>query len=167
MRRSSRYNWLAASYLMIAALGCQSADEPPASAEMAALPAATAPSTEAPTTSPTAKAGDEPSDDVKKDQSPASPSAEASFSPPYPDRQELFEPPKRAQSAVRQNDIEGQSIELKGFVNVDKPRVLLSIDGVITPIAEGDERYGVLVHSIQPPSVVLERGRSRWTATLE
>jgi hypothetical protein len=91
----------------------------------------------------------------------------ASFSPPFPDRQELFEPPKRAQSAVRQNDIEGQSIELKGFVNVDKPRVLLSIDGVITPIAEGDERYGVLVRSIQPPSVVLERGRSRWTATLE
>jgi len=54
---------------------------------------------------------------------------------------------------------------LKGFVNVDEPRVVLSIDGVISPIPEGGEKYGVQVISIQPPKAVLQRGRSRWTAT--
>src|SRR3970282_142492 len=90
----------------------------------------------------------------------------AAFSPPFPERLELFEPPKRAQSTVKRDDEHGESVELKGFINVDQPRVVLSIDGVISPIAEGGEKYGVQVISIQPPSVVLQRGRSRWTATL-
>ena len=68
---------------------------------------------------------------------------------------------------IRQGDQSGETVELKGFVNVDEPRVVLSIDGVIAPIPEGGEKYGVQVISIQPPSVVLQRGRSRWTATLE
>jgi hypothetical protein len=79
----------------------------------------------------------------------------------------LFEAPKRAQSTIRRDDEHGQSVELKGFVNVDEPRVVLSIDGVISPIPEGGEKYGVQVISIQPPKAVLQRGRSRWTATLE
>ncbi|MEX0643432.1 MAG: hypothetical protein WD468_12060 [Pirellulales bacterium] len=91
----------------------------------------------------------------------------APFSPPFPDRMELFEPPKRASGSVRRDDEHGESVELKGFVNVDQPRAVLSIDGVISPVAEGGEKYGVQVISIQPPSVVLQRGRSRWTATLE
>jgi hypothetical protein len=89
------------------------------------------------------------------------------FAPPFPDRMELFEAPKRAQSTVRRDDEHGEMVELKGFVNVDTPRVVLSIDGVISPIPEGGEKYGVHVISIQPPSVVLQRGRNRWTATLE
>jgi hypothetical protein len=89
------------------------------------------------------------------------------FTPPFPDRTELFEPPKRAASNVRRDEEHGDSVELKGFVNVDQPRAVLSIDGVISPVAEGGEKYGVQVISIQPPSVVLQRGRSRWTATLE
>jgi hypothetical protein len=91
----------------------------------------------------------------------------AEFKPPFPDRTELFEPPKRAQNVVRRDDEHGQSVELKGFINVDKPRVVLSIDGVISPIPEGGEKYGVQVISIQPPKAVLQRGRIRWTATLE
>jgi hypothetical protein len=79
----------------------------------------------------------------------------------------MFEPPKRAEGTVRRDEEHGTEVELKGFINVDRPRVVLSIDGVISPIAEGDEKYGVEVISIQPPSVVLQRGRSRWTATLE
>jgi hypothetical protein len=89
------------------------------------------------------------------------------FTPPFPERQELFEPPKRAQSTVRRDDESGDTVELKGFINVSGPKVVLSIDGVIAPIAEGGEKYGVQVISIDPPSVVLQRGRSRWTATLE
>jgi hypothetical protein len=91
----------------------------------------------------------------------------AEFKPPFPERADLFEAPKRAQNTVRRDDEHGQSVELKGFVNVDEPRVILSIDGVISPIPEGGEKYGVQVISIQPPKVVLQRGRSRWTATLE
>jgi hypothetical protein len=89
------------------------------------------------------------------------------FAPPFPDRLEIFEPPKRAQASVKRDDEHGQSVELKGFINVDQPRVVLSIDGVISPVPVGGEKYGVHVISIQPPSVVLQRGRNRWTATLE
>src|SRR5262245_46593053 len=95
------------------------------------------------------------------------PTPATQFSPPFPDRTELFEPPKRASSSVRRDEEHGESVELKGFITVDKPRAVLSIDGVISPIPEGGEKYGVQVISIQPPSVVLQRGRSRWTATLE
>jgi hypothetical protein len=91
----------------------------------------------------------------------------ATFTPPFPERLELFEPPKRAQSTIRRDDEHGESVELKGFINVDQPRVILSIDGVVSPVPEGGEKYGVHVISIQPPSVVLQRGRNRWTATLE
>jgi hypothetical protein len=90
----------------------------------------------------------------------------AQFSPPFPDRLDLFEPRQRAQGTFRRDD-EGETVELKGFINVDEPSVVLAIDGVISPITEGQEKYGVQVISIQPPSVVLQRGRNRWTATLE
>jgi hypothetical protein len=89
------------------------------------------------------------------------------FKPPFPEHTDLFEAPKRSQNTVRSDDEHGQSVELKGFVNVDEPKVVLSIDGVISPIPEGGEKYGVQVISIQPPKAVLQRGRSRWTATLE
>jgi hypothetical protein len=91
----------------------------------------------------------------------------APFTPPFPERLELFEAPKRAQSNIRRDDEHGETVELKGFINVDEPRVILAIDGQVSPVAEGGEKYGVRVISIQPPSVVLQRGRNRWTATLE
>jgi hypothetical protein len=93
--------------------------------------------------------------------------AVAEFVAPFPERQDLFEAPKRDKSSVRQEDEQGTTVELKGFINVDEPKVVLSIDGVISPIPEGGEKYGVQVLDIEPPSVVLQRGRSRWTATLE
>jgi hypothetical protein len=91
----------------------------------------------------------------------------AEFTPPFPERLDLFEPPKRAQSTIRHDDDRGETVELKGFIDVDEPRVVLSIDGVISLVPEGGEKYGVQVRSIQPPNVVLQRGRDRWTATLE
>jgi hypothetical protein len=152
------------------ASGCGSADEPLAETSAPAAQAEVAPSANAAEDVPSQPAAQAAADEAKPEQAePESPSpaATAQFTPPFPDRMELFEPPKRAQSAARQNDVEGQSVELKGFVNVDQPRVLLDIDGVISPIAEGGEKYGVRVISIQPPNVVLERNRSRWIATLE
>jgi hypothetical protein len=168
MRSCFRYFRLAAACLAVVASGCQSADERPAEIASSASEAAIEPSAEAaedPSPEPSAQAAAGESEPKELESPP--PAAKAQFSPPFPDRLELFEPPKRAQSAARQNDVEGQSVELKGFVNVDKPRVLLDIDGVISPIAEGGEKYGVRVISIQPPNVVLERNRARWIATLE
>jgi hypothetical protein len=155
--------------LMIGAAfsGCQSAESPVAEPHaIAALPAAPseAPAEEDSANTPTAKSRSEQSDPAAQEQVQES---VAKFSPPFPNRLELFEPPKRAQSAVRQYGNEGDTVELKGFIQVDEPRVVLSIDGVISPIAEGGEKYGVRVISIQPPNVVLERNRSRWIATLE
>ena len=106
-----------------------------------------------------------PTPDIANPKSAAEPVAE--FTPPFPDRVDLFEAPKRAQSTVRRDDEHGETVELKGFIDVDEPRVILSIDGVVSPVPEGGEKYGVHVISIQPPSVVLQRGRNRWTATLE
>jgi hypothetical protein len=141
--------------LVVVLAGCGSADEQSAGSEEGAVTTAAA-------------VEPRPSRPVrgKKDPEPP-PAAIAQFSPPFPDRLELFEPPKRAQGTVRREDQNGETVELKGFVNVDTPRVVLSIDGVISPIHEGGEKYGVQVISIQPPSVVLQRGRARWTATLE
>jgi hypothetical protein len=89
------------------------------------------------------------------------------FTPPFPERLDPFAPPKRAQGTVRRENEFGESVELKGFINVSGPRVVLSIDGVIAPIPEGGEKYGVQVISIDPPSAVLKRGSASWTATLE
>jgi len=91
----------------------------------------------------------------------------ASFDPPFPGRTELFAPPGRGPSTMRRDDEHGDTIELKGFVNVNGPQAVLSIDGVLSPIPAGGEKYGVQVISINPPQAVLQRGRNRWTASVE
>ena len=89
------------------------------------------------------------------------------FDPPFPNRTSLFEPPRGGSNLVRRDEEHGETVELKGFVDVNGPQVILAIDGVLSPIPEGGEKYGVQVISIKPPQVVLQRGRSRWTASLE
>lgn len=156
--------------------GCKSSDEaasdvpPEAVAVSSNAKAATKeePKRPAPSTPPAASAAAEAtSADATQPSDAAVGKSLAQFTPPFPDRSELFEAPKRAQGAVRQSDNEGQTVELKGFITVDQPRAVLSIDGVISPIPVGGEKYGVQVLSIQPPSAVLQRGRNRWTATLD
>ncbi len=154
------YRWIFPQCVVVVGLGCQAAEEPALEPDAAVI-VPEKPSTEAAVN--TSASADKAEATTQKPK----PTAVAAYSPPFPDRLELFEPPKRAQGTVRQDDQNGESVELKGFVNVDQPRVVLSIDGVISPIPEGGEKYGVHVISIQPPSVVLQRGRSRWTATLE
>lgn len=144
-------------FLAVVLSGCHAASEPEPKVEPPSM-AAAEPKAEAKPATPTPDLAN------PKVASAAQPAA---FAPPFPDRLELFEPPKRAQTSVKRDDEHGQSVELKGFIDVDQPRVILSIDGVVSPIPEGGEKYGVHVISIQPPSVVLQRGRNRWTATLE
>jgi|SRR6478672_6244319 len=141
--------------------GCQSAEEPrPAPTPVAATPAP-APS------APTKPANAPHAPDLANPKVTSARAAE--FKSPFPERpeRELFEPPKQARSNIKRDDEHGQTVELKGFINVGQPSVVLKIDNAIAIIPEGGEKYGVRVRSIQPPTVILERGRNRWPATLE
>jgi hypothetical protein len=98
---------------------------------------------------------------------PAEESLAADYQPPFPDRVHLFLAPKREGKSSAASDQE-EAVELLGFVNVrDQHKAVLSINGTVYPIAEGDSQFGVEVISIQPPGVVLQRGRQRWQASLE
>jgi len=92
----------------------------------------------------------------------------AEYEPPFPDRTDLFKVPKRKGRGVA-NTPEGieKSVELLGFVNVTSPQVVLSVDGMVTPLQVGSIIAEIEVISIQPPAVVLQRGRQRWQETLE
>jgi hypothetical protein len=154
------------SYLLLSlavAIGCQSADVPPAPAIAAKVSPEQTPAIAAAPAKANNSAARTP--DLAN---PKVTSAQVTeFKPPFPERTDLFEAPKRSQNTARSEDEHGQSVELKGFVNVDEPQVVLAIDGVLASIPEGGEKYGVQVISIQPPKAVLQRGRSRWPVTLE
>lgn len=89
------------------------------------------------------------------------------YQPPYPDRVDLFLAPKRKGRSRGTFSDQEDAVELLGFVNVDRHLAVLMINGNVYPIAEGDSLFGVEVISIQPPAVVLQRGRQRWQASLE
>ena len=98
-------------------------------------------------------------------------SAEANkvaFEPPFPDRTNPFQAPKRqGRASLKAKGQNESAIELLGFVNVNGPRVALSIDGLVETASEGEKLQGIEVISIKPPAVLLQRGRQRWQATLE
>jgi hypothetical protein len=147
--------------LGLALLGCSQTEKPVVDETPVAAAAAQSASPEAPGAK---RSANEP--DVA-DVQQANPTA-VSYTPPFPERVELFQPPQRALNAARREDEHGETVELKGFIHVDEPRAVLSIDGVISSVPEGGEKYGVQVIAIKPPTVVLQRGgRSPWTATLE
>jgi hypothetical protein len=91
---------------------------------------------------------------------------QTAYTPPFPERLDMFAVPKNKRSKQGSRAGSGDTVELIGFVHVDRPRAVLSIDGEVAPIAEGDRQAGVEVISIQPPVVVLQRGRERWQASL-
>ena len=90
------------------------------------------------------------------------------YQPPFPERENPFLAPKR-NSAVANGpaDRAQETVMLLGFANVNGPRVILSINGSVYPVAEGGKEMGIEVISIKPPAVVLQRDRERWQATLE
>jgi len=140
--------------------GCSEAEQATIEATpVANVPAASQPASEA----QLAKQG-EPTPDATAAENVSAQSVQ--FTPPFPQRVQLFEPPQR-QNMARRDDEHGETVELKGFIDVGEQRVVLSIDGVIASVPEGGEKYGVQVISIEPPTVVLQRGRNRWPATLE
>jgi hypothetical protein len=143
-------------------VGCQSATD----SVKAPAPATTASASTPPSDTPVAPTSTSPAPAEEHKNTPAHPVAK-NFTPPFPDRADLFEPPHNSAGVTRREEEHGATVELKGFVNGQQgQQVVLAIDGVISPIPEGGEKYGVQVISIKPPSVVLQRGRSRWTASL-
>lgn len=98
---------------------------------------------------------------------PAAIEPTAPYAPPFPHRTDLFVPPKRAGGAAAGQAPGDNAVLLMGFVRVDQPKAVLSINGEIAPLAAGESRFGVDVISIAPPNVVLQRGRQRWQTTLE
>jgi hypothetical protein len=157
--------------------GCGEAPLEPAAESTAMTVSATAPSSPSPNTpAPLTLGATEPAigsmTPVAPELAPVAPTkgAEppapvADYQPPFPDRVDLFVAPKREGGAHASG--ESVSVELLGFVEVDQPRAVLSINGQVTPIAAGGVESGVEVISIQPPMVLLQRGRQRWQATLE
>ncbi|MEM9185559.1 MAG: hypothetical protein AAGB00_03595 [Planctomycetota bacterium] len=140
--------------LLTAAIGCVGGEEP------AATPKAKAPGATAGAAEPDQPATADPG------AKPPGPRV-ARYRPPFPQRTNLFAPKQRAR-AVRTGDREtGGAVELKGFADVGEPKAILAIDGRLIPVSAGDVQFGVQVISIQPPEVLLQRGRSRWTATLQ
>ncbi|MEQ8846340.1 hypothetical protein [Botrimarina sp.] len=90
------------------------------------------------------------------------------YAPPFPERVNPFEPPKQsARTAQLAQGGASDSVVLLGFAEVDEPRVLLAINGAVKPLSSGEEAAGIRVLSIAPPRAVLQRGRTRWTASIE
>ena len=93
---------------------------------------------------------------------------DSEYEPPFPGRTNLFNPPTNF-STRRKNDSqeESESVVLLGFADIDAPMALLEINGTVTQLGSGQEKFGVRVISIAPPTTVLQRGRTRWTASIE
>ncbi|MCH8924008.1 MAG: hypothetical protein IIA67_12770 [Planctomycetes bacterium] len=106
--------------------------------------------------------------DSTADATVSSPPAKA-FEPPYPDRHELFQSPKVRRSTAPERNARNnvQRVRLKGFVDVDEIRAILVVNGQTNALAVGDKSEGVEVLSIKPPRVTLQRGRVRWTESIQ
>ncbi|HZZ73529.1 MAG TPA: hypothetical protein VFE24_14850 [Pirellulales bacterium] len=88
------------------------------------------------------------------------------FHAPFPQREELFQPPNHKGLTKAQRDEVHTEVILKGFVNVDGTKALLSINGKVASMSAGETQFGVELVSIAPPQVTLQRGRVRWTESL-
>ena len=173
----TRYQFLAIFSLGAILSGCSARQEPETTvSEVISTPAPLLSETEiqaeppqldeSVTIEPLSEDGNLPTDESATEEKALS--SDVSFEPPFPDRVELFVAPQRTGRGAKESpDKSENSIELLGFVNVDDQRVVLSIDGLVWPLTEGSQEAGIEVISIQPPAVVLQRGRQRWQVSLE
>ena len=85
---------------------------------------------------------------------------------PYPEREDLFLPPKLVDSRRAATSPDDLTLQLKGFANSDQTRALLMINGRLTPLKAGDAHGEIEVLSIVPPQVTLRRGGRTWIESL-
>lgn len=157
-----------AAAVALAAVGCS--EDTASTPEAADQPAATPLAVAAARAQAASEAAEAASATAKRDKKPAAKTEapKVAYQPPFPDRIDLFSPPKHVSHTPRaSSERSADSVVLMGFANLDGPRVLLAIDGTVKPLADGEESSGVKVISIAPPQAVLQRGRSRWTASIQ
>lgn len=155
----SRY-LVALTVLVLATLGCSSPEETTAKKATPATPISG--SQDASTATKEKSSQEKAAKEKSKIDQVAS-----SYEAPYPNRNNPFQPPMNAPRVRTGNERDqNSSVTLVGFANVGEPKVVLAIDGVVSPMSNGEEIAGVQVISIAPPNAVLQRGRNRWTASL-
>ncbi len=87
---------------------------------------------------------------------PQQPVAESVAKPlPFPHRTNPFLSPVKGEGGS------AESVQLKGFVYVDHPKAILSIDGKTSIVIEDQELRGLKIISITPPLVTLQQGDLR------
>jgi len=90
----------------------------------------------------------------------------AAFEYPFPDREDLFLPPVKKPPTRETRPESDEDVVLMGFADVGGARVVLKIDGIVTPLRAGESRGDVRVLAIDPPKVNLQRGERQWTESL-
>ena len=88
------------------------------------------------------------------------------FDPPFPKRELIFQPSAGRRITANKSEDQG-SVKLKGFANVDGIRVFLVVGGQPVALRSGDTYSDIKVVVIEPPRVTLQRGRVRWTESLD
>lgn len=88
------------------------------------------------------------------------------FTPPFPERVDLFLPPHEKPKVGDVPYAVVPDVSLRGFADVGGPRVLLSINGRVVTLAQGESHGDLSVLTLKPPSVTLRRGVMQWTESL-
>lgn len=89
------------------------------------------------------------------------------YDTPFPHRVNPFELPEEpVVVAGKQDDKAHPDVTVLGFANVDRPKVLVEINGMVATLAVGDRLEQVAVTSIEPPSVSFEFRRVSWTVSI-
>ncbi len=88
------------------------------------------------------------------------------FHYPFPDREELFQPPTKKPLTHETRVKRDEDVVLMGFADVEGVRTVLKIDGIVTSLRVGESRGDVRVLAIEPPEVNLQRGERQWTESL-
>lgn len=60
----------------------------------------------------------------------------------------------------------GDSVRLKGFVEVEKPKAILLVDNVLTVMSARETSHGIRVVEIRPPLIVYEQNGVQYSLSL-
>lgn len=102
---------------------------------------------------------------------PVAETVEVAFSTPYPNRDDPFTFVSRASAprdvgVVRPPTADKIAVQILGFAHVDRPSLLLQIDGETHMMKVGDRVSLVEVVAIRPPAAELRVGTSLRTVTM-
>lgn len=79
---------------------------------------------------------------------------------PYPYRTNPFVP------LVGATEVTSSSVQVKGFVDVERPLAMLSIDDRVVLVAPGDQVADLKIVSVEPPGIVVEQHNATRRLTL-